>query len=64
MSLSSKIELVIYSEYYSIGKLGLALKLFLKIGCLISKLKPSPNDGRKQGLSPLTEIRKAGQPLP
>jgi hypothetical protein len=37
-----KLNSVIYSRCYLIGKLELALKLFLGTGCSISRLKPSP----------------------
>jgi hypothetical protein len=47
-----KLNLAIYPGCYSTGKLGLALKLFLETNCSIPKLKPSPNEKRKQWLSP------------
>jgi hypothetical protein len=46
-----KLNLAIYSECYSTGKFRFVLKLFLGTGCPISRLKPSPNNGRKQWLS-------------
>jgi hypothetical protein len=47
-----KLNSAIYSGYYSTGKLGFALKLFLETVCSISKLKLSLNEKRKQWLSP------------
>jgi hypothetical protein len=47
-----EVELGYLPRMLSTDKLGHALKLLLETGCSISRLKPSPNDGRKQWLSP------------